>query len=276
MFNWKMVFLIVFLVTGGCAGIDNSDTRNQSFDVIEPVQAQEVDQDKEPPLQREKPEEVNNGQLAKLYPETVFLSGPTTEKKIALTFDDGPDPRVTGSLLDLLKQESVPATFFLMGARVEAFPQLAKRMSDEGHSIGSHTYWHRPLIELTNDEAEVELQKTNTAIKQAIGKETTLFRPPFGSMNEEKVELMRDLGYSVIIWSVDSEDWKASPPDEIAKEVVDAVRPGSIILHHDGANWNTDLSGTVTAVEQEIKELKEMGYTFVTVPELLNLSGQPQ
>ncbi|TSB46553.1 polysaccharide deacetylase family protein [Alkalicoccobacillus porphyridii] len=259
--SWtKRIFFMFIIIIAGC-GMGN--TMNEEVDTMQKnAQVQSVE---------ERPEAVNNGQLAKQYPDTVFLSGPKDEKKIALTFDDGPDPRVTGDLLDVLAEEKVPATFFLMGVRVDRYPDLVKRMVDEGHTIGSHGYWHNPLINLSNREAQADLEKANQAIFRAVNQETSLYRPPFGSLNEEKVEMLKELGYSVIIWSVDSEDWKASPPDEIAEKVIEDVRPGSIILHHDGANWNIDLSGTVTAVQKEIKELKKRGYTFVTVPELLGL-----
>lgn len=260
--GWKVFcFVVIVAFLSSCGG------RNEGSEFILHAQAKDVVEQ----TNTETPEPVNNGKLSKLFPDTVFLSGPTTEKKVALTFDDGPDPRVTGFLLDVLKEENVPATFFLMGVRVDAYPDLAKRISDEGHSIGSHGYWHTPIINLTDKQATYDLEKAKQAITHAVGQDTNLFRPPFGLLNEQKVELLKELNYSVILWSVDSEDWKMPSPDEMANDVIENVKPGSIILHHDGANWNIDLSGTVTAVKKEIEELKKQGYTFVTVQELLGL-----
>lgn len=217
-------------------------------------------------------EPTPNSILAKQYPDTVFFSGPQNEKQIALTFDDGPDPRVTSDLLDVLKEEEVPATFFLLGARAKAYPDLVLRTHNEGHLIGNHGYWHNPIIQLSDQQATFEIEQTQQVIEQIIGVKTTLHRPPFGLLNEQKVEAIKELDYSIILWSVDTEDWKASPPDQIVETVLETVKPGSIILHHDGSNWDTDLTGTVTAVKKEIKELKKQGYTFVTVNDLLGLS----
>ncbi|MFK3937853.1 polysaccharide deacetylase family protein [Alkalihalobacillus sp. NPDC078783] len=214
-------------------------------------------------------EPTPNSILAKEYPDTVFFSGEKETKRIALTFDDGPDPRVTSDLLDVLKEEGVQATFFLLGARAKAYPDLVLRTHEEGHLIGNHGYWHNPIIQLSDQQARFEIEQTQQVIEQIIGVKTTLHRPPFGLLNEQKVEVIKELGYSIILWSVDTEDWKASPPDQIVETVLETVKPGSIILHHDGSNWDTDLTGTVTAVKKEIKELKMQGYTFVTITDLL-------
>ncbi|MBM0064536.1 polysaccharide deacetylase family protein [Alkalicoccobacillus gibsonii] len=242
-------FIIVFMIYLSASGLSG-------------VEAATVDSNEPTP----------NSILAKEYPETVFFSGGKQTKEIALTFDDGPDPRVTSDLLDVLKEEDVPATFFLLGARAKAYPELVRRTHNEGHLIGNHGYWHNPIIQLSDKQARFEIEQTQQVIEQIIGVKTSLYRPPFGLLNEQKVEVVKDLGYSIILWSVDTEDWKASPPDQIVETVLETVKPGAIILHHDGSNWDTDLTGTVTAVKKEISELKKQGYTFVTVDDLLEFS----
>ncbi|MDG5789836.1 polysaccharide deacetylase family protein [Evansella sp. AB-P1] len=211
-------------------------------------------------------------ELQQKYPETLALQGPTNEKKIALTFDDGPDPRFTPQILDTLSKYNVPATFFLMGARAEAYPEIAKRIGDEGHIVGNHTYWHPNLVA----EGEIETlarEVTNAEDKLAeiLGFRTSLFRPPYGFLYDELLEKLREMNYSVIGWSVDSLDWQALPPEETAENVIQNIHPGAIVLMHDGTDIEADLTGTIESLDIIIPNLQEQGYEFVTVPQLLNI-----
>jgi peptidoglycan/xylan/chitin deacetylase (PgdA/CDA1 family) len=215
---------------------------------------------------------VSNVILQQRYPETIVLGGPQTENKVALTFDDGPDPRFTPQILDLLKEYNVKATFFLMGARAKAYPDLVKRIKDEGHIIGNHTYWHPNLVEAADVEVlEREVTKTENTLNELIGYQTKLFRAPYGFLYNELVEKLRDMNYTVVGWSVDSLDWHESPPEVIAYNVLSNIHPGAIILMHDGAAWDEDRTNTIKSLRQIIPTLKEQGMKFETVPELLNI-----
>ncbi|MBB5173275.1 polysaccharide deacetylase family protein [Texcoconibacillus texcoconensis] len=213
--------------------------------------------------------------LQQLYPDTVFLSGPWAEKKVAITFDDGPDPRFTPGVLEKLNEHNAAATFFLMGARAEANPDLARRIVEEGHDIGNHTYWHPDLVEEGSVDTLVnEVTKTEDQIAEITGKRTSLFRPPYGFLYEKLVEELADLQYNVIGWTVDSLDWQELPVDEITSNVVDNTHPGAIILMHDGGVEEQDLTNTIESLDRIIPELQEQGYEFVTVSELLNIPAE--
>ncbi|WP_280771880.1 polysaccharide deacetylase family protein [Salipaludibacillus daqingensis] len=209
------------------------------------------------------------------YPDTVFLQGPTTENKVALTFDDGPDPRFTPSVLDVLQEYDVPATFFLLGSRAEAYPDLTTRILNEGHVIGNHTFWHPDLVEEGEIDILVrEVETTEATLESIIGYQTTLFRPPYGFLYDELVDELINLKYSIIGWSVDSLDWQEISPDEIISNIYDQMQPGAIVLMHDGTDAEGDQTETIEALQQLIPELQEQGYEFVTVPNLLNIPYQ--
>ena len=222
--------------------------------------------------ERERQQPVDMRVLQQLYPDTFFLQGPTDQNQIALTFDDGPDSRFTNDVLDVLNQYNVPATFFLLGSRAVAYPEIVTRIQNEGHMIGNHTYFHPNLVD-ESDMATLEREviRTEDALNDIIGYRTKLFRPPYGFLYNELVEKLAELNYSVIGWSVDSLDWQEEPPEVIASNVLDIVHPGAIILMHDGADWDGDRTNTIESLHQIIPTLQEQGYEFVTVPELLNI-----
>ncbi|QOV11569.1 polysaccharide deacetylase family protein [Viridibacillus arvi] len=209
--------------------------------------------------------------LQQRYPEIFFLQGPTDQKRVALTFDDGPDPRFSNDVLDVLKQYNVPATFFVLGSKAVANPEIVKRMQNEGHVIGNHTYAHPNLVKESDLTLDREVTRTEDALNGIIGYRTKLFRPPYGFLYNELVEKLREMNYYVIAWSVDSLDWQEDPPEVIASNVVDNIHPGAIILMHDGAESGGDRTNTIESLHQIIPKLQEQGYEFVTVPELLNI-----
>ncbi|MFC5602461.1 polysaccharide deacetylase family protein [Sporosarcina koreensis] len=210
--------------------------------------------------------------LQQRYPDIFFLQGPTDQKRVALTFDDGPDPRFSNGVLDVLKQYNVPATFFVLGSRAVANPEIVKRMQNEGYVIGNHTYTHPNLVKESDlATLEQEVTRTEDALNEIIGYRTKLFRPPYGFLYNELVEKLRDMNYYVIGWSVDSLDWQEEPPEVIASNVLDIIHPGAIILMHDGAESGGDRTNTIESLRQIIPALQEQGYEFVTVPELLNI-----
>ncbi|MDR6226057.1 polysaccharide deacetylase family protein [Desmospora profundinema] len=216
-----------------------------------------------------KPRPVSNDILQKRYPNIFALAGPSHKNQVALTFDDGPDSKFTPQVLDVLKKHNVPATFFVVGARARALPEVTRRMENENHVIGNHTYWHPNLPKESMERMDWEVRETERAIRTITGKRTTLFRAPYGELAPERVERLGDMGYSVIGWSVDSLDWRQLPTEEIINNVLSNTHPGSIILFHSGGHWTQDLSTMVEALDRIIPRLKADGIRFVTVPELL-------
>jgi peptidoglycan/xylan/chitin deacetylase (PgdA/CDA1 family) len=218
------------------------------------------------------PNLVANSVLQREYPGLVFLRGSPEVNKVALTFDDGPDIRFTPQVLDVLSQYQVNATFFMMGARAAEHADIAGRARAEGHAIGNHTYWHPNLTEESLERVHWEVSATEDAMMEILGFRPRLFRSPYGALNREIVELLGEMGNTVILWDVDSLDWKQLGSEVIAENVLANTEPGSIILMHDGGDWTMDLSGTVNALHEIIPKLQQEGMEFVTIPELLNIS----
>ncbi|WP_329265733.1 polysaccharide deacetylase family protein [Streptomyces sp. NBC_01478] len=184
-------------------------------------------------------------------------------KCIALTFDAGPSEN-SARLLDILKEKQVPATFFLLGKRhIEKYPELVERMAAEGHEVASHTWDHKILTRITPAQIRDELVRTDDAIERITGRRPTLMRPPQGRTDDEVHKICRELGLSEVLWSVTAKDYATTDSALITKRVLaQATRDGIILLH--------DLyQGTVPAVPGIIDALKERGYVFVTVPQLL-------
>lgn len=181
------------------------------------------------------------------------------EKKIAITFDDGPNPDYTEMLLEGLAEREVCATFFLLGKEVEKYPDIVRDIYDEGHLIGTHAYEHVNLSNL-NDKAAIEqVDRTNEAIKEITGESPEFIRPPFGCW---KCNLDYETSMIEVLWDVDPLDWKTSNSDVITKRVVDKVEENDIILLHDASE------SSVVAAFKIIDALKKQGYTFVTVDEI--------
>src|SRR5690625_647162 len=161
-----------------------------------------------------------NYPLQTKYPDIMLYKIDTNQKVIALTFDDGPDERFTPKILDVLHKHKVKGTFFLLGTRIEKYPHVAKRIRDEGHEIGSHTYWHPDLTKTGKDNLIWEVEKNEQTIHSVLDIETDLFRAPYGALNEDLVKELGDLGYRGIGWSVDSEDWKSLNAKEIKQNII--------------------------------------------------------
>lgn len=227
------------------------------------------------PERNERQGPISNIDLQEQFPDVVFLQGAPTDNRIAITFDDGPDPRFTSDVLDVLAEYNVPATFFLMGSRAIAYPEIVERMQNEGHIIGNHSYWHPNLVK-EGDLAtlENEVQRTEDTLANLVGYRTKLFRAPYGFLNTDLVEKLAELDYYYIAWSVDSLDWQEEPPQEIANRVVSNVEPGAIILMHDGGDWDADRTSTIESLRTILPTLQGQGYQFVTVPELLGIPYQ--
>jgi len=209
--------------------------------------------------------------LQSKFSDIMMYKSHTSKKVVALTFDDGPDERFTPPILDVLNKYNITATFFLLGTRVEKYPNVANRIVQEGHDIGNHTYWHPDLTKTGVQNLEWEIEKNEKTIKSVTGVKTDLFRAPYGALNESLVKKLGEVSYRGIGWSVDSEDWDGLSADQIKKNVIQAIHPGAIILLHSAGHWTQDLSGTVDALDELIPYLQEEGYEFVTVSELWDM-----
>jgi peptidoglycan/xylan/chitin deacetylase (PgdA/CDA1 family) len=218
---------------------------------------------------------------SQLFGKTL-VSGPSQERVVALTFDDGPNPPFTGRILDVLREERVHATFFVVGRAVAAYPALVRRIVREGNAIGNHTWDHAHLLVLTRGQVHAELQRTDDAIYRATGVRTRLMRPPFGVRDFDSLAQVHRDGYVPVMWSVPlPKDWEQPGDATIAKRVVDDVGPGSIIVLHDGnrgmlcgrdrhvAPRACDRAQDVAATREIIETLRARGYRFVTIPELM-------
>lgn len=200
------------------------------------------------------------------------------DKVVALTFDDGPSPVWTPRILDVLKNSGVKATFFVLGVHVDRYPDVARRLVQEGHDIGNHTYDHHVLITYDPRRLENEIRLTDEAIRRATGVQTHYFRPPKAWLTTGEKKLIKSLGYEIVLWSLNSKDWVTFDDKYMIKYLMEHVRPGDIILFHDsGGAFSTeggDRDETVLAVMRLIERLKERGWKFVTVTELLNMRKQ--
>lgn len=192
----------------------------------------------------------------------------TDEKVIALTFDDGPHPTYTPQVLDLLKKYDAKATFFVIGERVEKYPEVVSRMGTDEHEIANHTYTH-PLT-ISPAKLKEELEKTNDIVHKITGTYPIFYRPVGGQYNDKIINTAIDEGYKVIMWSwhQDTEDWKRPGTKKIVKKVLSGVKPGNIVLFHDSGG---DRSQTIKALEEILPELQRQGYRFVTVSELIEI-----
>ena len=185
---------------------------------------------------------------------------PVEAPKIALTFDDGPSAVWTPALLDGLKERGVKATFFLIGENADKNPEIVKRMAEEGHLIGNHTYHHVELIKVSENEARLELADTSAVIVRITGKEPEYMRPPFGTWQRK---LEQDIQMLPVLWTIDPQDWTTENQDEIVNKVVTEAEENDIILLHDC------YKSSVEAGLRIVDILQEEGFVFVTVDELL-------
>lgn len=186
------------------------------------------------------------------------------QKVVALTFDDGPSPNVTPQVLQTLEKEGIRATFFMVGVQMHRNPDMVKTVLGKGHVLGAHTYthsWH-PYTQM----AQAEFEQWEALGKELAGKETRLFRPPFGRTKSAYSQVALKRGYPLILWTNSGADTaKRATPTTIYTNVVNNIHPGDIILLHD----NDDKQDTAKALPRIIATLKKQGYGFVTVPEML-------
>ncbi|MBP1996560.1 polysaccharide deacetylase family protein [Paenibacillus eucommiae] len=200
----------------------------------------------------------------------VVWEVPTDNKLVALTFDDGPDLENTPLILDLLKQYDAKATFFLIGNKAERSPELVKREVKEGHELANHTYSHSYLNQKTPlSKMKSEIKHAEEIIASITGQKCNLFRPPGGFYHEKLVNLAKEEGYTVVMWSwhQDTRDWDRPGVKKIVDSVLNHTRNGDIVLFHEYVEGK---SQTIDALKIILPELKQRGYQFVTVSELLS------
>jgi peptidoglycan/xylan/chitin deacetylase (PgdA/CDA1 family) len=192
--------------------------------------------------------------------------GAISTKTIALTFDDGPHAVLTPRLLDVLKQKNVKVTFFVMGVKAVIHPNILEREKSEGHEVANHVWDHPVISKISREVLHEQIEKTNNAINKAIGNIPLTMRPPYGNTNPKLNDhIKKNEQLSVIQWSYDTNDWKRPTPEELIKKSLKNVKAGDVILCHDIH------PGTIEAMPKLIDGLKELGFNFATVSEMIEL-----
>jgi peptidoglycan/xylan/chitin deacetylase (PgdA/CDA1 family)/sulfur carrier protein ThiS len=210
---------------------------------------------------------ITKGEISGKVVSSVFRpTGPVKSPlKVALTFDDGPWPDSTQQILDILKKYDVPATFFVIGRQAEARPELIHAELDAAMDVENHSWDHPnspPFRDLTPKKIRTEIRQCRDVLRD-LGADPTLFRPPGGSYSDKMVDIADKLGERLVLWAVDPRDWApGATAKRIAKTVLDTVKPGAIILLHDGGG---DRSATVEALPKIIRRIKKMGLTFSAI-----------
>ncbi len=187
----------------------------------------------------------------------------TSDKKVAFSFDASWGAAYTPSILEILRENNIKTTFFLTGFWVEKYPGMVKKIFDEGHEIGNHTFTHPHLNSLSEDQIKEELDKIGQMIRDITGKQPDLFRPPFGEYSNKVVATAKKCGYQTIQWSIDSLDWQELGKEPMIKRVTENLHPGAIILFHNNGEY------TAEALPEIIVYIKEKGYKIVPISELL-------
>ncbi|MCD9022095.1 polysaccharide deacetylase family protein [Cohnella silvisoli] len=195
------------------------------------------------------------------------------KKLVALTFDDGPDGKYTQQILEILEEYNVKATFFVVGLQVEKYPEIAKKIVEEGHSIGNHSWSHRDLSKLSSKALDNELNKTQQVILNATGVTSLLMRAPYGAISNALLNSVHQENMKHVFWTVDTRDWAGSSVAEMHKNVLAHTHKGGIILMHSFGGRKHAIDHTVKLLPIIIKDLRERGYEFATVEQLIE-SGQ--
>jgi peptidoglycan-N-acetylglucosamine deacetylase len=207
----------------------------------------------------------------------TFVRLDRKSRKLALTYDDGPNDPHTFKLLEVLAKHDVRATFFLIGRHVEKRPDIVRQLAQSGHVIGNHTYTHPNLIFCSAAQTKIQIQECTAALTEAVGDHSRLFRPPFGGRRPSTLRVVRSLGLQPVMWNITGWDWKAPPAEQIVQKVSSKIRGGDVILLHDGddGKMGADRSQTVIATDRLIERYKNEGYEFVTVAEMMGEAAKP-
>ncbi|WP_027470082.1 polysaccharide deacetylase family protein [Deefgea rivuli] len=212
---------------------------------------------------------------ANKYPKQVVLEGASHRRWIALTFDDGPS-NYTRRLLAILKQQQVPATFYMTAKSMEGREDLVKEVWQAGHELGNHSVNHPHLSELAERYWDEEIGPTQEKFRSIVGFAPNTMRPPYGEITDAQIEDLAKRGIKVVLWSIDTQDWNKNRmlfgAHKIERSIQDAIHEEAIVLMHDAGGRREN---TLAAVEQLIPWLKAGGYEFVTVSQMLGLPAQP-
>lgn len=201
----------------------------------------------------------------------IVYSCAAVDRRIALTFDDGPHPTLTRQIMEILKENGVTATFFLLGENAEWFPEIVREEAAAGFELGNHTRTHANLREADYPAICREIDEGERAIWENFEYRTRLLRPPGGCLSDDVIRAAKERDYTLVCWSVDTRDWAHTPADVIMKKVLDSVEGGDILLFHD---YIAGDSPTPEALRILIPELKKRGFAFVTVSELIESGGK--
>lgn len=205
--------------------------------------------------------------LTRIYAESpVYNSNKNSSEQIAITFDDGPHPKRTAKILDILKKYDIKATFFVIGQNAFYYPDALNKIISEGHEIANHTYSHKILKNMDFDSVLNEIQSTEKMIKSKGGKVEKIIRPPCGLFDKNLIKLAKKEGYKIVLWNIDTHDWANEPAESITANIIQNVSGGDIILFHD---YTSGKNHTDEALDKIIPILKDKGYEFVTVSQLL-------
>ena len=204
-------------------------------------------------------------------PLTIWVGKPSRHA-VALTFDDGPSPRYTPQILALLKHYQAKATFFVMGAKVEKYPRLIKAMLRDGHEVGNHSFTHPRLTKTAQLGRERELERTRLDL-DLLGcpEEPKLIRPPYSAYDDRLVSYLKHTQRELVLWSIDSGDWRGLKAEAIAQNVLSRVRNGSIVVFHDSDEKSrADRRATVNALQVILPALQAAGYQMLTISQLVD------
>src|SRR5664279_5174145 len=195
-----------------------------------------------------------------------FVGLPPGTRKLALTYDDGPNDPCTLHLMEVLARHDVKATFFVLGEFVLQKPEIVRALAASGHVIGNHSWDHPRLIFATDAELRSQVERTQAAVFDACGVTPTLFRPPYGGRRPGTLSAIRKLGLEPVMWNVTCYDWKATPAETVLAHAQRQIRGGDVILMHDGDQkaMGADRKHTVEATERLITRYKADGYQFFT------------
>lgn len=283
---WLFAIIAALQITGtaACSGTKpnpsqslQQQTASPGTDTLENGPLQSLNHTSTPELLAGKESQVRSNKplsLADLhhkYKSTFLFNAPSTKRQVSLTFDDVPDLIFTPQVLDILHNYGVRATFFVVGNRAAAHPEMIRRMIREGHAIGSHSFTHPNGNKIDDAAFQSEILRTEQVLAGITGYKPTLFRPPYGNVTEQQILWLASQNYHIVNWNVDSLDWKGLSGDQVKENVLGHVAPGSVILQHAGGGEGENLSGTVQALPGIIESLHSQGIEMVTVPELFNI-----
>ena len=255
-----LLFLIAFLFGNLAAYIQTSFSPKTIPTAAEGNWGLSFQQDGEPP--------VANASFEELKKYNAYYAEDTSKKKLYLTFDAGFENGNTPAILDALKKHDVKATFFVVGTYIKDNPDLIKRIHEEGHLIGNHTYHHPDMSQIATKESfHKELKDVETEYKNVVGEEMTKFyRPPQGKFNETNLQMAKDLGYHTFFWSLAYVDWYENDQpskEEAFQKLLGRIHPGAIVLLHSTSKTNADI------LDELLTKWEEMGYKFASLETLI-------